>query len=142
MPRLQRSRMSNRLWEMLSKKIVFLFFSKQTPNRWPLFPPLLCVLDGIEVIEEMLHKFVCLGRAPRIELLLGLFQLDTKRPMQRFSQEIVPSMPVQQDKTGANPSPSKHQVRLEVEWRIGFVHHQFYFSVLFSATTGVGAEIN
>lgn len=29
--------MSNRFWEMLSEEIAFFCFSKQTPNRWPLF---------------------------------------------------------------------------------------------------------
>lgn len=38
--------MSNRFWGMLSQKIGFFFFSKQTPNRWPLFFPCLCGVSG------------------------------------------------------------------------------------------------
>ena len=52
MPRLQRDqRMSNRRWEMLSEKIGLFLFSKETPNRWPLFSLWLYGVDGIEVTE-------------------------------------------------------------------------------------------
>ena len=43
--------MSNRRWEMLSEKIGLFLFSKETPNRWPLFSLWLYGVDGIEVTE-------------------------------------------------------------------------------------------
>lgn len=45
--------MSSRFWGMLSQKIGFFFFSKQTPNRWPLYS---CA--SVEWEKARLREFV------------------------------------------------------------------------------------